>query len=152
MELCWKGFWDAHPDFARRFPGGIVQFVQFAAQMDEGALEGMMVEVAAAAGAGGGAEGGMPGMMPGLDVFGDEGDFVNEGEGDDDDEDEEGEEGAVSADLSMNLWDEHLTCKQMPVRLLRTFVNRFWGGAQVEGDGSSDEEGENDEQDEAQPH
>jgi hypothetical protein len=126
----------AQPDAANRFPGGIVQFVQFVAQMDGDALEGLMLEAAHAAGAeggGGDGEGRMPGQMPGQNVWDiDFGAVAPEGEGaedeDDWDDDEEGEdtEGAAPA---------------MPVRLLRNVINRFWGGT-GEGNASDDEDEE----------
>lgn len=33
----------AHPNFAQRFPGGIIQFAQLAAQLPEDALEDLMI-------------------------------------------------------------------------------------------------------------
>jgi hypothetical protein len=60
-----RALFEAHPALAARFPGGIAQFAQLAAQLDEGALDGLMVELAEAAVAMGDAGGEMPGAMPG---------------------------------------------------------------------------------------
>ncbi|TFK33697.1 transcriptional repressor TCF25-domain-containing protein [Crucibulum laeve] len=57
-----EAFYNAHPNFAERFPGGIVQFAQMMAQLPPDAVEEMMLaeamgagdEVAAAMGMGGG--------------------------------------------------------------------------------------------------
>ncbi|KAI0771719.1 transcriptional repressor TCF25-domain-containing protein [Trametes elegans] len=142
-------FWNAHPALAQRFPGGIVQFAQIAEQMPE-VLEDMMLAVAAG---GGGLdapqqrEGEMPGGMPGGQFvvdFVDPGDVeddedvqelpapppprarVEEHEEEDEGEDEDGEEEEVAP---------------LPVRFVRSLVNRFWGGGTGNAaNGSSDEE------------
>ena len=67
-------FWEGQPIVRQRFPGGIVQFAQWAGQMPEDALEDLFLAIAAAGeegaeGAGAGAEGGMPGGMPGGEVM-----------------------------------------------------------------------------------
>lgn len=95
-----QGFFDAHPQFARRFPGGVVQFVQFAAQMDEGTLEEMMLDVVAGAGMGEDAGededgAGALGMPGGMEVY--EAEFTDEEEGGGDDGEDEEEGAAVSA-------------------------------------------------------
>ena len=41
----------AHPNFAERFPGGIIQFAQLAAQLPEDALEDLMIAEADGVGA-----------------------------------------------------------------------------------------------------
>lgn len=38
-----QDFFVAHPGFAERFPGGIIQFAQLAAQLPEDALEDLMI-------------------------------------------------------------------------------------------------------------
>ena len=38
-----KGFFDAHPHFAQRFPGGIVQFAQMAGQLPPDVLEDLLL-------------------------------------------------------------------------------------------------------------
>ena len=70
-----EDFFTANPQFAQRFPGGVVEFAQVAAQMPEEVLEDLMIEVANANAAqqqGAGAfpaaqqPGHMPGQMPGF--------------------------------------------------------------------------------------
>lgn len=59
-----QDFFVAHPDFAERFPGGIVQFAQLAAQLPEDALEDLMI--AEVNGIGGpNPNWGMPGQLQG---------------------------------------------------------------------------------------
>ena len=61
-----QDFFEAHPHFAQRFPGGIVEFAQIAGQLPEEMLEDLMIaEVAAGQGRA------MPGQMPGEDIFAD---------------------------------------------------------------------------------
>lgn len=57
-----KAFFDAHPNFAQRFPGGIVQFAQMAGELPEDALDDIMI--AANLGNEGGQNREMPGAMP----------------------------------------------------------------------------------------
>jgi len=54
----------AHPNFAERFPGGIIQFAQLAAQLPEDALEDLMIAEADGIGAPN-PNGGMPGQLQG---------------------------------------------------------------------------------------
>lgn len=63
------GFWDAHPVIQQRFPGGVVQFAQMAAQMPEEALDDLFVAMQAAMDEQQPQDGGMPGGMPGQDVI-----------------------------------------------------------------------------------
>lgn len=96
----------------QRFPGGIVQFAQAAAQLPPEVLEELMIAEAMAG------EGGMPGEMPGFDMRNDDGPAEmiearvapaaqnvqnqdaldneagtdDDGDGDDDDDEEEEEE------------------------------------------------------------
>ncbi|KAI0352517.1 DUF654-domain-containing protein [Trametes cingulata] len=143
-----QDLWDAHPGLAQRFPGGIVQFAQIAEQMPE-VLEDMMV---ALAGAGADApqqrEGNMPGGMPGAEVmvnFVDPDDVEDlpdqpaqnppqqparqEEPEEEDDEEEEEEEQDVAP---------------LPVRFVRSLVNRFWGGgsSNAANESSDDEQGQ----------
>ena len=37
------GFWEAHPVIRNRFPGGLVQFAQWAGQMPEDVLEDLFI-------------------------------------------------------------------------------------------------------------
>jgi hypothetical protein len=106
--LHFKAFFDAHPRFAERFPGGIVQFAQVAGELPDEFLEDMMIAEVGMIPAGDGR--GMPGEMPGQEILlaeneGDQEELppllaedpdsvegVEEGdeeEGDDEDEDEE---------------------------------------------------------------
>jgi len=54
----------AHPNFAERFPGGIIQFAQLAAQLPEDALEDLMIAEANGIGAPN-PNLGMPGQLEG---------------------------------------------------------------------------------------
>ncbi|KAF9777698.1 transcriptional repressor TCF25-domain-containing protein, partial [Thelephora terrestris] len=122
-----QDFFAAHPDFAQRFPGGIIQFAQLAAQLPEDALEDLMIAEA---------DGivaqnpnvGMPGQLQGevgvLDfepAFADQAPIVRgvEGDGSDDEADIE----------------------PLPVRLLRNIVNCFFGGPEISESSNSDEGG-----------
>ena len=62
------GFWDAHPIIQQRFPGGIVQFAQWAGQMPEDEMEDVFLAIGAMAAEQPGEGGGMPGAMPGGEV------------------------------------------------------------------------------------
>ena len=81
----------AHPNFAERFPGGIIQFAQLAAQLPEDALEDLMIAEANGVGAPD-PNRGMPGQLQGeigvLDFEQDVADQapVVEGEGDSSDD------------------------------------------------------------------
>ena len=82
----------AHPNFAERFPGGIIQFAQLAAQLPEDALEDLMIAEANGAGVRN-PDGGMPGQLQGevgvLDFGQDTADLdpIAEGTESDDEED-----------------------------------------------------------------
>ncbi|KAI0092896.1 transcriptional repressor TCF25-domain-containing protein [Irpex rosettiformis] len=133
-----QDFFTANPQFAQRFPGGIIEFAHIAAQMPEDALEDLMVAVVNGDADGApDVQGRMPGQMPGEDFLGDVFDVPAgvqdeepgedahvegvDSEGDEDEEDEDEEEVAP-----------------LPVRLLRNVMNRFWGTPTAEG--SSDGE------------
>lgn len=60
-----QAFFEAHPQLAERFPGGIIQFAEMAGQLPEEALEDMMIaEVGFGPGDGQGqGEMNMPGMF-----------------------------------------------------------------------------------------
>jgi hypothetical protein len=146
-----QAFFEAHPQFAARFPGGIIQFAQIAANLPEDALEDMMIAEADNVQQ---PNRELPGQMPGHPVFDfedaplleeQEGGEVegDEGEGySDDDEDEEGEE-VVAVSVRSSTFS-HLTLmtdlQPLPVRLLRNMVNRFFGSAQPAPESDSDEE------------
>ena len=152
-----QDFFAANPQFAQRFPGGIVEFAHIAAQMPEDALEDLMVAVVngAAEGAPGG-EGRMPGQMPGEDFFhddleppvgfhaaepqqdteGEEAETQDDGE---DEDEEDVEDVAVSSPWKLNnACMTHYLNQPLPVRLLRNVMNRFWGAPADEQ--SSDDE------------
>ncbi|KAI0792906.1 transcriptional repressor TCF25-domain-containing protein [Abortiporus biennis] len=142
----------AHPQFAQRFPGGIVQFAQVAAQMPE-LLEDMMVAAIDDEREGVQVEGQMPG---GVEVM-----FVDEDDHDepeaierqpqqvqpqveqqrrheediDEHDDQEDEEDEDEEDLE--------PVQPLPVRIIRNVLNRFWGGetTAAETEDSSDDEG-----------
>lgn len=138
-----QAFFQAHPDFAARFPGGLIQFAQLAGQLPEEVLEDLMV-AHMEGGDGVGAMGGMPGQMPGeegmLVDFGNAADHANaptdavhhladQGHHEqDDEEDEEDDE------------DEDVDVAPLPVRLLRNIVNRFWGSNAHAEESSEDED------------
>jgi hypothetical protein len=133
-----RRMWDADPAHAARVPGGLAGFVRALAEMGDGALDALMVELVERAGEEGGEEGGMPGGMPGgaaWDVdFGAVPEERAEGVGRDDeeqdDEDEDEDEDGQPA---------------MPVRLVRNVLNRFWGGTGA-ADASDDEDEEDEEE------
>jgi len=151
-----QDFFQAHPEFAERFPGGIVQFAQVAAELPEHMIEDLMIAEAHAGGAV--AAGGVqPGQMPGgMFGFGEEengdagvgvgvgigvgggregGDLpplenADDGDGTNEEADEEDEE-----DLE--------PVQPLPIRMIRNVLNRFWGGGggvNVQEDSSDDEE------------
>lgn len=138
-----QAFFQAHPDFAARFPGGLIQFAQLAGQLPEEVLEDLMV-AHMEGGDGVGAMGGMPGQMPGeegmLVDFGNAAEHANaptdavhhladqghhEQDAEEDDEDDE---------------DEDIDVAPLPVRLLRNIVNRFWGSNAHAEESSEDED------------
>ncbi|KAF8189634.1 transcriptional repressor TCF25-domain-containing protein [Pholiota molesta] len=153
-----QAFFDAHPHFAERFPGGILQFAQMAGQLPPDVLEDLMLVEAVNAGIG--AHGGMPGAFEDAQEDEDEEAQLPEGmvevnfnppaavpaqrqaaaappaEARDvpevDGEDDEG--GGDEEDE-----DEDEDISPMP-RVLRNIIGRFWGrNAPVE-ESSSDEE------------
>ncbi|KAL6304111.1 transcriptional repressor TCF25-domain-containing protein [Sparassis latifolia] len=147
-----QAFFEANPHFARRFPGGIIQFAQLAGELPEEVLEGLMIAEAAG---GNQAEGGMPGQMPGEGIF--VADFIDEEDGAEDqnnaqpvaavpppapavppqvqEEDESGEDDEEEEDILLTRM-----CQPLPVRFLRTMMNRFWpAGAASPGTSSSEE-------------
>jgi hypothetical protein len=89
-----KAVFDAHPRFAERFPGGILQFAEIAGELPEDVLEDMMIHEVI------GDAHGMPGAMPEEDDDATDDQEAENGNGDNDgsaegdrkDEDDEGEE------------------------------------------------------------
>ncbi|KAL1698609.1 transcriptional repressor TCF25-domain-containing protein [Schizophyllum commune] len=131
-----QGFFDAHPAIAARFPGGVVQFAQMAAQAPEDVEDIMMVEAMAGA-EGVFGEGGMPGEMPGLG----EGEWVQEVEVDEHGhEEEQGEEEEDEEDEDEDEEDEDEDIEPMPVRVIRNLLGRLWGGGAAQQDESSSDE------------
>jgi hypothetical protein len=149
-----QALYNANPAVARRFPGGVVQFVQMAAQMDEGGLDDLMIEIAQAGDDEGLGEGEGQGQMPGgvamWDVdFGAAAPQGPEGANDEESDDEEGQDGDD---------DDEEGVPAMPVRMLRNVLNRFWGGPvprvgdeDAESDEDPDEDGGQDAPGPAQP-
>ncbi|EKM58976.1 uncharacterized protein PHACADRAFT_249116 [Phanerochaete carnosa HHB-10118-sp] len=130
-----EDFFNANPQFAQRFPGGVVEFAQVAAQMPEEVLEDLMIEVANHGGAAfeGAQHRNMPGQMPGLE--GPDGDdlpdlppVAGQAPAEEEDDGEEEEE------------EEEIEAAPLPVRLLRNVMNRFWGGGGNQNDESSEDE------------
>ncbi|KZP07253.1 DUF654-domain-containing protein [Athelia psychrophila] len=129
-----KAFFNAHPGFAERFPGGIVQFAQMAGEMPEDQLEDIMIAEA---------ENlpqnlGMPGGF--------EAQFAAEFTSDE----EEGEgavprlavpddaEGSDRGREEQNSEEEEVA--PMPVRMIRNVMNRFWGGNTAAAEDTSEDE------------
>lgn len=117
-----EALFDANPGLAGQLPGGVVQFVQMMAEMQDEALDDMMLGLAMNAEEGGG--GGMPGGLP-MEGGDDVPDLepmllrgaaeaatplANEDQSEEEDEDE----------------DEYIA--PMPIRVVRNLLNRFWGG------------------------
>ncbi|KAK7053756.1 transcriptional repressor TCF25-domain-containing protein [Favolaschia claudopus] len=113
-----QAFFDANPAVQERFPEGVVQFAEAAAQMDPEEVEALML-VALANADDANAGGGMPGNWE-PEGQNEEGAAVEEEE----DADEEEEEIAP-----------------LPIRMLRNVIGRFWGGNAAAEDPSSDEDG-----------
>ncbi|KAJ6579610.1 transcriptional repressor TCF25-domain-containing protein [Mycena vulgaris] len=129
-----QAFFNAMPAVQERFPEGVVQFAEAAAQMDPDEFEALML--AAAMGNdddGGAARGGMPGEMPGFPNWEEEAqEPVREGDAGED------EEGEVSDE------EEEEEIAPLPLRVLRNVISRFWGGnAAVEDSSSEDEDAGN---------
>jgi len=124
----------AHPNFAGRFPGGIIQFAQLAAQLPEDALEDLMIAEANGVGAPN-LNRGMPGQLPDeIGVFDFEQDVVDQAPA----------VGGAEGDSS----DDEADIEPLPVRILRNVVNRFLGGGAGEvSESSSSDEGGNLDQD-----
>ncbi|KDR71096.1 hypothetical protein GALMADRAFT_229747 [Galerina marginata CBS 339.88] len=137
-----QAFFDAHPHFAERFPGGIMQFAQMAGQLPPDVLEDLMLVEAVNAPAGGmpggfgdgpfGDEAPAPGNAdaaaplpvppPLAQVQAEEDDFSEEERDEDDDEAEEEE------DIS-----------PMP-RVLRNILGRFFGRSTQAEESSSEDD------------
>ncbi|KAI0073559.1 DUF654-domain-containing protein [Panus rudis PR-1116 ss-1] len=148
-----QGFFEAHPQLARQFPGGVVHFAQMVGQFPEVLEDLMMAQVA------GDGNVVMPGGMPGdiddvemEDVEGMEahaqGGIVappfeahrHESAEEDSEDDEDDEEDVAP----------------LPVRMLRNVLGRFWGasGAQQQEESSDDDNDDEEQIDEAdtRPH
>ncbi|KAI0337326.1 DUF654-domain-containing protein [Trametopsis cervina] len=67
-----QDFFAANPQFAQRFPGGIVEFAQIAGQMPEDTLEDLMMAVVDGAQIEQDGQGRMPGQLPGEDFLEDQ--------------------------------------------------------------------------------
>lgn len=131
------GLYDARPELQQRYPNGVLEFVQAAAQMDEDVLQVMMFEMMEAQGREGGvAAGQMPGGMPhewevnfdavppGVAERNDGANDVEADDWEDSDEEQDPENGAG------------------PVRMLRNVLNRLWGGpAAADEPDSEDDDG-----------
>ncbi|KAJ6544301.1 transcriptional repressor TCF25-domain-containing protein [Mycena capillaripes] len=125
-----QAIFNGMPAVQERFPEGVVQFAEAAAQMDPEEFEALMlVAMANDMPAENANRGGMPGEMPGFadwdaepepqEPVREEGD----GEGVEEDEDE----------------DEEVA--PLPLRMLRNVIGRFWGGNAAVDDSSSEDEG-----------
>jgi hypothetical protein len=142
-----QAFFNAMPAVQARFPEGVVQFAEAAAQMDPEEFEALML--AAAMGNEDGAErGGMPGEMPGFPHWEPEAqepareqEAVGEGEGDNESSDDEEEE-VVAVSFSLQLLPfANVLLQPLPLRVLRNVISRFWGG-NADADDSSSEDGD----------
>ena len=164
-----KAFFEAHPHFAQRFPGGILQFAQMAGQLPPDVLEDLMLVEAINGPADGAMPGGLENVRDGAEnmvevnfVQGegplpppDPGARINEVEEEEDDEvhiqdqgEEEEEEEEISVSHEKRLKFHHLTetsilaiLKPMP-RVIRNILGRlmFWGRNNTQVDQSSSEE------------
>ncbi|KAF8271682.1 transcriptional repressor TCF25-domain-containing protein [Lactarius quietus] len=147
-----QDFFEAHPRLLQLFPGGVIQFAQHAVNMPEEVLQELMVNAQMMGEVAGAAlpHGEMPGGLPGDNLV--RLDFLEEGGGEDaepapanvweaipapdrapplpEDEDEEEDEDEDEEEIA-----------PLPIRVLRNFVGRFWGGnnAGAEEEPSSDE-------------
>ncbi|TCD69203.1 hypothetical protein EIP91_008499 [Steccherinum ochraceum] len=124
-----EGFFQANPQFAQRFPGGIVQFAQLAGQLPEDALEDLFAAELAAEPPEEVRPGGMrvPGGLfgDGLDDL-DDVDDVPPLAGEVRSEEEDGEE---STEEDEGEGDEAVA--PLPVRIWRNVLGRFWGGGEI---------------------
>ncbi|KAJ7775719.1 transcriptional repressor TCF25-domain-containing protein [Mycena maculata] len=121
-----QAIFNAMPAVQQRFPEGVVQFAQAAAQMDPEEFDAIMA-VAAMGNEDGANEGGMPGAMPGFANWEEEAQVPQEPAlGEEDEAASEGEEEEEIAPL--------------PLRVLRNVFGRFWGGNATVDDSSSEDE------------
>ncbi|KAJ7705831.1 transcriptional repressor TCF25-domain-containing protein [Mycena olivaceomarginata] len=120
-----QAFFNAMPEVQERFPEGVVQFAEAAAQMDPEEFEALMLAAMANADAvdANGGRGGMPGNWEDepapQEPFNEAGDAEDVREESDEDEEE---------------------IAPLPLRALRNVIGRFWGGNVAVDDSSSDEE------------
>ncbi|KAJ7032828.1 transcriptional repressor TCF25-domain-containing protein [Mycena alexandri] len=135
-----RHFFNAMPAVQERFPEGVLQFAEAAAQMDPEEFEVLMLAaIAANEDALNVNPGGMPGEMPGFPPW-EEGVApaapepvpapVPEEEAIG--EDEEDSDSTMSTELNIS--------QPLPIRVLRNVIRRFWGGNGNVDDSSSDEE------------
>ncbi|KAJ7124524.1 transcriptional repressor TCF25-domain-containing protein [Mycena epipterygia] len=127
MRAQLQAFFDAMPAVQQRFPEGVVQFAEAAAQMDPEEFEALMLAAVMAneEAANGGA---MPGAMPGFANWDEEAPAPEEPVREEDDEEVE------SSD------EEEEAVAPLPLRVLRNVFGRFWGGNATVEDSSSEEE------------
>ncbi|PPQ68566.1 hypothetical protein CVT24_005578 [Panaeolus cyanescens] len=146
-----QALFDAQPQMAERFPGGILQFAQMVGQLPPDVVEDLLAEVVHAA------PGGQPGAMPG--GFGN----MQEDEGDDGmfevhwvEPGQEGQVQAARAPVGGNVGPEEQgdvgeddedddddedeqDVSPMP-RMIRNVFRRLWGGRAEDDEESSDED------------
>ncbi|KAF8972061.1 transcriptional repressor TCF25-domain-containing protein [Flammula alnicola] len=149
-----QAFFDAHPHFAERFPGGILQFAQMAGQLPPDVLEDLML-VEAVNGAPGAMPGGLDNMQDDNDDNLVEVDFIPApvqaapapaqqrqqavAEADSEEEEEEEDDQEEEEYISASYFLLPRTRGPMP-RVLRNILGRFWGrNAQAEESSSEDE-------------
>ncbi|KAF7979523.1 hypothetical protein HWV62_42100 [Athelia sp. TMB] len=133
-----QAFFNAHPGFAQRFPGGIVQFAQIAGQMPEDQLEDIMIAEANNIPQNEGMPGEFevhfagpeedeePGEEPGEEPAPPDAD-VERADGSETEEEPDSEEEEVAP---------------MPVRLMRNIMSRIWGRSTAATQDSSEDEAE----------
>jgi len=160
-----QAIFDANPQLQERFPGGVVQFAQVAAQLPEEFFEDLMIGQDAAnfgMPAGGmGMPGGMPGDEQAFDevevefVDGERGQGAGDGRpaaapGNNDAVMLQQNVGAAHEEIDDEMGDaengeeeedEEEEIPILPVRILRGLMSRFWGGsaAQAADDSESDD-------------
>ena len=133
------------PAVQERFPEGVIQFAEAAAQMDPEELEALML-LAAMGDEGAVEQGGMPGQMPGMAAWGEEipepqeRNREEEAGVDDEDDDEDEVEVAVCSPPDALLGLAESFFQPLPIRVLRNVFGRFWGGNVPAEESSSEEE------------
>ncbi|KAJ7174569.1 transcriptional repressor TCF25-domain-containing protein [Mycena filopes] len=131
-----QAFFNAMPAVQERFPEGVVQFAEAAAEMDPEEFEALMLAAVAANedAVNAANQGGMPGEMPGFGHWEEEAAPEAAPE----------EEAVVEGDEEEESDEDDEVVAPLPIRVLRNVIRRFWGGngSGTVDDSSEDEEAE----------